>query len=319
MTDRNVRRKHAVVSVRGSIIVVGLTLSAGQSSLRPEQTYDLADVLSRAGSYVEEFQRELSGIVAEETYVQEVVPLPRSQGGKGGRARRRLLRSDLLLVRPKGDVTWTQFRDVFEVDGQPVRDREERLVKLFLGDVSSEKQVAQIRAESARYNIGEIARTMNVPLLPLSVLDPSSQPWFRFTIDESSGDERRPQIGFEPVPAAPNFKTSAEVWIVKFEELQGPTLVQTTNGGDIFSHGRFWIEPNTGRVLISEMVVRNPAVRGELVVSYQSEPLLGLLVPIELREWYVDGPGRPRITGVATYSNFRRFQVSTDQTIGPIQ
>ena len=70
---------------------------------------------------------------------------------------------------------------------------------------------------------------------------------------------------------------------------------------------------------MSEMTTQNPRVRGDLGVSSQSKPLLELLIPIELREWHVDGPGRPRITGITTYSNFRRFQVSTDQAIGPIQ
>ena len=70
---------------------------------------------------------------------------------------------------------------------------------------------------------------------------------------------------------------------------------------------------------MSEMITENAAVRGELAVSYQSEPLLGLLVPVELREHYIEGPTTPMITGQATYSNFRRFQVSVDQSIGPIQ
>jgi hypothetical protein len=209
------------------------------------------------------------------------------------------------------------------VDGRPVRDRQDRLAKLFLsGDMSAAKQVQEIRDQSARYNIGNIARTMNLPVLPLAVLAPSSQPRFRFTVDDPRGDKPRPAIGGEAVPATPTFKASANVWIVKFEEVEGPTLVETTGGGDIFSHGRFWIEPETGHVLISEMITEDARVRGELVVSYQSQPLLGLLVPIELRERYTEKalPARlPAITGQATYSNFRRFDVSVDQKIGPIQ
>ena len=71
-----------------------------------------------------------------------------------------------------------------------------------------------------------------------------------------------------------------------------------------------------------ELVAEDARVRGELLVSYQSQPLLGLLVPIELRERYTEKapPARlPVITGRATYSNFRRFDVSVDQKIGPIQ
>ena len=290
--------------------------------LASQPSSDLAAVLARAGSYVETFQQQLSAIVAEETYLQEVVP-PRDNGGSSttaaGRLRRRL-RSDLLLVRPEGAVTWTQFRDVFEVDGRPVRDRDERLTKLFLSpDVSGAAQIQRIREESARYNIGQIHRTMNAPVLPLAVLALPSQPRFRFTLDKKSG-EIRPRIGSGPLASSPNFTATTEGLVLNFEEREGPTLVYTTDGANIFSRGRFWIEPDTGRVLISEMYTGDGRVFGELIVSYRSEPLLGLLVPVELREQYtMGGVTQPTITGKATYSNFRRFQVSTAQTLFPVQ
>jgi hypothetical protein len=300
------------------VLLVGVAL-CGPRIIGAVQRDDLVDVLRRAGAYVEEFQRQLSGIVAEETYLQEVVPFLGLNARGDVRFLRRRLRSDLLLLRPEDAVTWVQFRDVFEVDGQPVRDRKERLTTLFLDNtLSNAERVKQIRDESARYNVGRIARTMNVPVLPLAVLAFSSQPRFRFTVDDSSVNSR-PRIGSTTLPSTPTFRVTAEVWVVKFEERRGPTLIHTDSGRDIFSRGRFWIEPATGRVLMSEMITEDDRVRGELVVSYQSEPLLGLLVPIELRERYSETGYKATITGEATYSNFRRFQVSVDQTLGPIQ
>src|SRR5262245_17572571 len=102
----------------------------------------LEDVMKRAGAYVVDFQRNLSSIVAEERYVQEVrnvLPsyaiggMPRS----ASRDARRVLVSDLLLLRPAGATRWVQFRDVFEVDGKAVRDRSERLFRLFLEPTTS--------------------------------------------------------------------------------------------------------------------------------------------------------------------------------------
>jgi len=58
----------------------------------------LDDVLARAGAYVIEFERQFSGIVAEERYVQEVKRFGRSSMLIS--PMRRELRSDLLLVRP---------------------------------------------------------------------------------------------------------------------------------------------------------------------------------------------------------------------------
>jgi hypothetical protein len=300
------------------VLLIGVTL-CGPPIVTAGQKYDLIDVLWRAGSYVEQFQRELSGIVAEETYLQEVVPFLGLNARGNVRFQRRRLRSDLLLLRPEAAVTWVQFRDVFEVDGRPVRDRQERLTALFLDNtLSSVERVTQIREESARYNIGRIQRTMNLPVLPLAVLAFPSQPRFRFSVDDS-GDNSRPRIGSDSLSSTPNFRVTAEVWIVKFEERDGPTLIHTDGGRDIFSRGRLWIEPLTGRVLMSEMITGDEHVRADLVVSYQSEPLLGLLVPIELRERYTGAGYGATITGEATYTNFRRFQVSVEQTIGPVQ
>ena len=70
-------------------------------------------------------------------------------------------------------------------------------------------------------------------------------------------------------------------------------------------HGRVWIEPGSGRVLLGEVVAEDSRVRARIQVSYQSEPLLGFLVPIEMREDYQGRVDHSRIFGTATYGNFR--------------
>ncbi len=52
-----------------------------------------------------------------------------------GPRQKRDLKSDVLIVRGPAGERWMQFRDVFEVDGKPIRDRAERLAKLFLEPV----------------------------------------------------------------------------------------------------------------------------------------------------------------------------------------
>jgi hypothetical protein len=284
------------------------------------QRASLSEVLARAGAYVEEFQRQLSGIVAEETYLQEVVPVLGMNAIGRMRFQRRRLRSDLLLLRPEGSISWVQFRDVFEVDGKPLRDREERLTALFLEPTPSTAQrVNRIRSESARYNIGDIERTMNVPVLPLAVLDPENQPRFRFTIDDVDTRTKSAPASADGLPGTPSFTVSTEVWVVRYVEVKRPTLVHAQAGADIFSRGRFWIEPASGQVLMSEMITENDDVRGQINISYQSEPLLGLLVPIEMRERYTKPGYRATITGQATYGKFREFQVQVDENIAPIR
>jgi hypothetical protein len=278
----------------------------------------LEGVLARAGAYVVAFQQQLSGIVAEERYVQEAkTPLPSYAIGTMPRAisvnndPRRVLTSDLLLVKPRGGDRWIQFRDVFEVDGKPVHDRSERLVKLFLEpDASTASQVEQIVSESSRYNIGSVQRTVNVPVLALLILDPANQPRFEF----HRSHDRKPKLGQPPKAA-----DQPDVWVVEYEELRAGTLIRTTNNRDLPARGRFWIEAASGRVLASELVADDPFLRGTIDVRYDMDAALAQLVPVEMRERYDVRRDGSRVDGTATYRKFRQFQVKVDETIAPIK
>ena len=85
------------------------------------------------------------------------------------------------------------FRDVFEVNGRPVRDRDLRLQALFLDEVRlAVDQALEISQESARYNIGQVKRTVNLPTIALSFLHPLNQHRFAFEkIGELSIDNRQ--------------------------------------------------------------------------------------------------------------------------------
>ncbi|MGE5198167.1 MAG: hypothetical protein ACM3H9_00910, partial [Rhodospirillaceae bacterium] len=125
---------------------------------------ELQLAMARLAEYVEAYEHRYSGLVAEEEYLQ-------SSRGKNVR-----LRSDYLLVRPEKSPDWISFRDVFEVDGVPVRDRDDRLKRLFLAPgVDTETQLLAIVMESARYNIGAVERRLNVPLFLLRFLAPEDR------------------------------------------------------------------------------------------------------------------------------------------------
>jgi hypothetical protein len=107
-----------------SVLLLTFCVLPGRGSQEPS----LAAVLQRAAVYVANFQKQLSGIVAEESYEQHI----RKQGSGDPLVGRRRLKSDLLLVRPVGSSRYVEFRDVFEVDGRAVRDRQDRLTKVFV-------------------------------------------------------------------------------------------------------------------------------------------------------------------------------------------
>jgi len=292
-------------------------VTAGSAAAQPEPTLDL--VLARAGVYVTEFQHQFSGIVAEERYRQDVKAFA-SRCTRAGYATFNCssltdpvtteLRSDLLLVKAGAAGDWLQYRDVFEADGQPVRDRTERLTRLFLdSSAASVDQIARIRDESARYNIGDIQRNLNVPIFALTFLTPANQPRFKFRRTK----ERMPATVGPLSGAEGAFRVSTEVWAIEYQEVQRGTLIHTNKNKDLPSRGRVWVEPSSGRVLMTELVAENHELRATIDVSYQSEPLLGLLVPIEMREWYDGHRTGSRIEAVATYGRFRQFQVNVDE------
>src|SRR4051794_37672955 len=218
-------RRRALAAGRWALAAL---VSTASPVLAQEHEPALEAVLARAGIYVIDFQRQLSGVVAEETYVQSV----RMRFGTSSRINQMLpthreLRSDLLLVKPAGVDRWLQFRDVFEVDGRPVRDRNERLMDLFVKpSASSARQVERILDESSRYNIGNLQRTVNAPVLALVILDPDNQRRFSFKRTGHAG----PVLG--QTVAHPD-----SVWVVEYKEVQKQTIIRTSNNRDLPSRG----------------------------------------------------------------------------------
>jgi hypothetical protein len=278
-----------------AVVLLGLLLFSVPGLRASNDSPSLKAVLARAGDYAVRFERELATLVAEEHYTQEV--------NGGGPIEHRELRSDLLFVSRLGAHRYVEFRDVFEVDGRSIRPRDERLAQLAANP--SDVSMGQIVTESARYNIGDIERTINVPLLPLMFLIPDNQWRFKFNVQKSA----QPLSTSKDIPSAsPRFTVSTEVWAIEYREVERPTVIRFVDGRrSIPVHGRFWIEPTSGRVLMSELIAEDKIVHATIDVSYQSEPVLDLLVPIEMREAYWRGDQPTRITGVATYDGFRRL------------
>lgn len=279
--------------------VSSVVVCAGTQPPGPEPT--LAEVLRRAAAYVAEFQVRLSRLVAEEAYIQDY----RSVGPKGRAFGRRELRSDLVLLRPASADSWAEFRDVFEVDGRAIRPRDGRLEQMLREpDAVVSMRVSRILAESARFNIGDVDRNVNTPLFSLRFLEAANQPRFKFA-RKAGSEPAMPTSSAQP--EATKFRVSTEVWEIAYDEVQSGTLIRTARRKDQPAHGRFWIEPATGRVLVSELVLDDRTVRATIEVSFQSEPLLDMLVPVAMRERYEGKKTGSLVEGRATYGRFRRL------------
>jgi hypothetical protein len=266
-----------------------------------------AAVMARAADYVARYQTQLRGLVAEEHYRQNLMST--APGRVGLNARRsqpregRELKSDLLLVKLADGDFWMQFRDVFEVDRKPVRDRDQRLFKLFVeAKADARAQADQIQQESSRHNLGPVMRTINVPIMALLFLERNVQPVITFQQGKAGNVKR-----FEGLADAD------AIWMIEYREEQKGTMVKGASNRDIPSRGRIWLDSRTGRVLQTELISEDNDLRADINVTYRVEPGLDLLVPGEMREIYVVRRSDLRIDGRATYSKFRQFTVSTTE------
>jgi hypothetical protein len=217
------------------------------------------ELLARAGAYVESFQRNFGSVVAEERYEQT---LRRAIGANttsvqrgGGGPTETVLVSDFLLVQVPGEG-WLPFRDVFERDGKQVRDRQERLSALFLkgSSRSAFDQARAIMDEGARYNIGNVARNINVPTLPLPFL--TAQHRRRFSFKAGKRDD------------ASRVRLQADsTAVIEFKETGRPTFISTTGGRDLPVSGRFWVDERDGMVLRTELHAVDTGVEAHIVVT----------------------------------------------------
>ena len=110
----------------------------------------------------------------------------------------------------------------------------------------------------------------------------------------------------------------SEMRIVTFQERATPRIIRRVD--DAAARGRFLIDAASGRITETELFVntrldkspRPKVVTARIRVAYEEQPRLHLWLPISMDETY---HGVGIIEGHATYSNFRRFSVDTNEII----
>lgn len=292
-------------SAAALVLIAGVSLLAGTA--QPKDGFHT--ILASAMRYVISYEQKFSLLVSEELYVQELQRPPnpgsnlsRTNPGGGmvapGTVKRQVLRSEFLLVQLGDGEGWMPFRDTFELNGGKVRDREDRLVKLFLSnDAMRFDDAARIMQASTEFNIGNVARTINIPTLALMFLHPRVNERFVFT------DEGEESINGRLTRRA------------AYREGVRPTLIKTTRGRDLALTGHVWIDPLTGTVVKTDLNAADPAVRAAVTVTFTRNDALDIWVPEKMEEWYKAALGLDEIVATATYSNVRRFTVGTSEKV----
>jgi hypothetical protein len=274
----------------------------------PTPAPSLADVLARAAAAVERYAQEAAVILADEQADQSgyASGVEQSAGGLSlrgaatvdatSRTGRRRWKAELALVRTeafaKAGTPWLEVRDVVEVDGRRLADREKRLEKLLLGAGDwSMARARELLAESARFNIGPVSRNVNTPAVSLLVLHAVNQARFTFARD---GEEKVDGVS---------------AWRIGYEERSRPTLIKSADGSEASASGTFWIDPATGDVLRSHLRCGGQADwTNEMTVTFRPVTGFNVRLPVTMTERTEASGGVNWVEAKYRYGNFRRFE-----------
>ena len=290
----------------GACVLGPSALAAAQAPVDPHP-----GLLAKARAYVGVYAESFANLISEERAEQELrstPPLrstPRSMAGSGpapvvaqppDAIQRRRLTANYIVVRAETGLGWLPFRDVFEVDGRPVPDRPKRLTGLLSGKGPVDLVTARkLVAEGARHDLGNLERSLNVPVFGLIFLHPqlTFQSTFAFEADEPVGGR----------PAA----------VYRFQEVGKPALVTGPGGSNLVSAGRVWLDLASGGVLKTEHKVTANDVDASITVTFTDDPRLGLAVPDHMDEEYRWTSRRDILRVSARYSNYRKLDVTTTE------
>jgi hypothetical protein len=272
----------------GRVLVAALAFPA---LVHAQGEASLDDVLTRMHEYLAEYGRRLPAIIATEKYQQRV--------GSGMRRNQRVLESDFGLVQVQGDTEWLGFREVLKVDGKPVPDSARRLADLLATpSLRAVAQARRIAEESARYNIGPVVRTTNDPAFVLELLDGRNSQRMRVTKDGDATID------------------GTRVWVLRFQEIGSPTITRTRDLTDLPAQGRAWIDPQNGRIYRVEATLQPGfGMKATVDVTFEHDERVGFAVPSKMTERYVNRNMVTVASGEASYSNYRRFTVDTQEDI----
>lgn len=277
----------------GLLLVAASALSWQAPAARAQEDAGLAGLVASASRWAAGFERDLSGLLFRERYVQKADGLSSIPGVRRQRSAQARLEANVFLVRPARTGPRVLFRDVYNVNGRAVGDHTERLRKLLTdGSAEAIEQARRLTDASAGYNLGRARRNINIPTMAFAYVLPDRIPGTRFADAGAARINRLPTV------------------MVDFEEAARPTLVRSAAKGDVPAKGRYWIDPATGAIVQAVMELDAPRAEGRMQIELAWNAALGMWLPNRMTEvWRAFGE---KIIGNADYDRFQRLVVSID-------
>jgi hypothetical protein len=270
---------------------VAVTAAATRWRVPAQPRPDVGHAARTAARYVAEYEQAFSAVVSEERYSISTGGgvVPTATQVRRARHQRR-------------HAGWMGFRDVFQVDGRATRSR---------GPAAEARHAAGQRLTRAGEAMAdESARSTSVDRPHDQHADaraPVPAEGHAGSIDVHARrheEDRRPSTSSCASPSTPCRASSRRA---------------TRPAG-----GRFWLEPDSGRVIRSELVVDSGNARATITVTYGERPKLAVWVPTSMDEAYMwpskltagnVNIGSGSIECHASYTNFRSFNVDVSTIV----
>lgn len=260
-----------------------------------QEVGELDALLDKLGRYLESYETQLAGVVADERYEQQQITVVRRNRTTTENVEDRKLDCEMTFLLGSDEPRWVGVRDVRRVDGRPVPSHAMRLDDLVQSRDPRRRteDVARIVTASGEQNLGG-ARTINLPTTPLEILRVDQHPRFIFKVR-----------GRDKIDGTMTTR-------LDFEEFDEPTIINSMDGIPLFIRGSAWVEPSNGRLWRVQLQVRpklaagiTPQMGNRLRVDFALYQAWDVMLPKQLTEEFFVLGGRGN--GHARYSNFRRY------------
>jgi hypothetical protein len=257
----------------------------------------LPAVLSAAGDSLVESSRTLGIVTAEEEFIQHDLTV--GQGTLAPPPRR--LTSDFVFVGLGRGLVAT-YRDVYIIDGKPLRDHQNRLLETFQKSpvTTAVQQGQELSDESAHQYVAPNMRMFDDPMVALRFIRKENQDHSTFKLESVKTID------------------GAQVAILKYNETALPRLIRAPENPP--GTGRFWIDVATGAIRQADLSMSTGSYLLRVSVTFAKEPTLNLWLPsesyqqLEISSSVVgnnsnrlsDYAGHQSLEGRARYSKFRQ-------------
>src|SRR5688500_9989529 len=135
------------MTFRAGLISATLVVAASPVAAQPAPT--LEQLLDRMGAYLTEYESQLSSVVADERFEQNIYAL-----GAGSRAQGTTLESEVAFIRLPGGAEWLGFREVKRVNFKAVKQSGPSISDVLTSAAGDMTKARAIANASAKHNLG---------------------------------------------------------------------------------------------------------------------------------------------------------------------